>query len=552
MYSYSIRQLTMMKDNKTNTTRQVHFANGFPPKGLVQAAVPNGRSYSSPAGHYISLDEVSPGRVGRTHRTIPPLAKGRGQFCSVRARQEDDRYRRRPDPFKLPKASEKTGFSASQIKHAQPRMIRLCRSTEPPSPTPGTSAMYNLKNLARRSVYSTPPNRPLESDFEDDIVSSSVELKSKNSKIMSDVEKKSIQAELAGIGEVYQRVCHGKLESLYSLLYPSRRETNRGPVQYINTSAPVPLRTPKINQHHHAKKTAKEQITVKAETDETNYVEKTKNEENGFHFQSESEVNQVEKNTRPILIPLPYIRSDIGLTTHAKQQNPAYPVPYIYSNRNSKAVVRHSHTSNKTAVPAVINFNPMNIPELSHPGTKNGPLTAGVITPLHTTTNVAAEALTENPMPPYKGTTPNQTPALVDNKNDLYGKLDIESVDSETDYHSRGVTDSSPENKHDAKGEEIPEDQKENSNTENVMEVIVTRGIQLSLTTDGGVQSGVEIYDYDKRDIESEEQAAKHIEELQERGEKKMKEYKELLEEHQHILDEVKQLEEDLHSKPNE
>ena len=25
---------------------------------------------------------------------------------------------------------------------------------------------------------------------------------------MSDVEKKSIQAELAGIGEVYQRVCH--------------------------------------------------------------------------------------------------------------------------------------------------------------------------------------------------------------------------------------------------------------------------------------------------------------------------------------------------------
>lgn len=30
-----------------------------------------------------------------------------------------------------------------------------------------------------------------------------------------------------------------------------------------------------------------------------------------------------------------------------------------------------------------------------------------------------------------------------------------------------------------------------------------------------------------------------------------MKEYIELLEEHQHILDEVKQLEEDLHNKPN-
>lgn len=40
--------------------------------------------------------------------------------------------------------------------------------------------------------------------------------------------------------------------------------------------------------------------------------------------------------------------------------------------------------------------------------------------------------------------------------------------------------------------------------------------------------------------------------ELEEIGEKKMKEYKELLEEHQHILDEVKHLEEDLHNKPNE
>lgn len=58
------------------------------------------------------------------------------------------------------------------------------------------------------AVYSTPPNRPLDSDFEDDIVSPSVELKSKNSRIISDVEKESIQAELAGLEEVYQRVCH--------------------------------------------------------------------------------------------------------------------------------------------------------------------------------------------------------------------------------------------------------------------------------------------------------------------------------------------------------
>lgn len=62
--------------------------------------------------------------------------------------------------------------------------------------------------IDRRSVYSSPPNRPLEIDFEDDVVPPSVELKSKNKKIISDVEKESIQAELAGLGEVYQRVCH--------------------------------------------------------------------------------------------------------------------------------------------------------------------------------------------------------------------------------------------------------------------------------------------------------------------------------------------------------
>ena len=79
----------------------------------------------------------------------------------------------------------------------------------------------------------------------------------------------------------------------------------------------------------------------------------------------------------------------------------------------------------------------MNIPELNRPGTKNGPVAGGAITAPHTTTNVAAE---DNPIPapfvtpsPYKGTTPNQTPALVDGKSDLYSKLDVESVDSETE-----------------------------------------------------------------------------------------------------------------------
>ena len=34
----------------------------------------------------------------------------------------------------------------------------------------------------------------------------------------------------------------GKTESLHSLLFPSRRDTNRGTVQYISTTAPVQLR----------------------------------------------------------------------------------------------------------------------------------------------------------------------------------------------------------------------------------------------------------------------------------------------------------------------
>lgn len=51
-------------------------------------------------------------------------------------------------------------------------------------------------------------------------------------------------------------------------------------------------RTPKITQH--VKKLAKDQSPAKAETDETNDVEKTKNEENGPPFLSDSEARQVE------------------------------------------------------------------------------------------------------------------------------------------------------------------------------------------------------------------------------------------------------------------
>ena len=51
-------QLTMMRDGNPNAfTRQVHFANGFPPKGFVQDASPyyGGSPHSSPRGHCVSL-----------------------------------------------------------------------------------------------------------------------------------------------------------------------------------------------------------------------------------------------------------------------------------------------------------------------------------------------------------------------------------------------------------------------------------------------------------------------------------------------------------------
>lgn len=206
----------------------------------------------------------------------------------------------------------------------------------------------------------------------------------------------------------------------------------------------------------------------------------------------------------------------------AKQQKPTYHVPYIYSNRNTKAAMQQTPTTNYTTAPAVINFNPMNIPELSRPGTKNGAVNGGVTATLnkssHGAGNVVSDDSLQNSIPvpfvspgPFKGTTPKNTPALIDGKSDLFGKLDIESVDSEMDYPADDVamvTDSLPENEHDAllgnsangKGEEEKAVyQKENSSIENAVEEIVTKGIRLSLTTDGGLEGGLEIYDYNKR-----------------------------------------------------
>lgn len=515
---------TMMRESRTNPfTKQVHFANGFPAKGLLQAASP---SHYRTRGHFVSLDDESP-RAGKNRHSIPPLAKGRGQFCSTRDRPENERYRKKPDPLNLPKAAEKTGFSASQIKHAKQRTVRACRSTEPPS----VATVYNLKNLARREVYSTPPNRPLDIDLEDEMMPPShhsVENKAKNIKIISDVEKKRIQAELAGIGEVYQRICQGKTESLHSLLFPSRRDTKRGTVQYISTTAPVQLRTPKIVQH--VRKTAAEDKDIAS----VGPSESEKNKQ-GKNCIVESDLTvgdtKHEDNKRPVLIPLPFIRSQINVVSSVKQQKPTYSVPYIYSNGPSnKGKLQDPHKQNTTSA-AVIMFDPMNIPDLGHGGALKS--------------NFAVEWKSANKSnkqdnlnTDFKISHSRSTPVILPSApvqgtvtGEKSSKLDIESVSSDTDFQREQTVDL---------------DAGKGDSTEFVDGDIMVKGIQCSVITDAGVIENVEIYDYSERDVESEQEAAKQIQELEELGGKKIQEVVELLEEHQHILDEVKELEKEL------
>ena len=149
----------------------------------------------------------------------------------------------------------------------------------------------------------------------------------------------------------------------------------------------------------------------------------------------------------------------------------------------------------------------MNIPELPHSGAKNSIPSRGVVTV--TLTNKSSnntENVGHNPMPapyvspsPFKGTTPNQTPAtpaLVVGRSDMLSKLEVESVDSEVDYSAHGVQESLTNNQ----GEEKTAlNQTEDAASKNLDEEMVASEIRLSLTTEGGLQGGVEIYDYTKR-----------------------------------------------------
>ena len=244
---------------------------------------------------------------------------------------------------------------------------------------------------------------------------------------------------------------------------------------------------------------------------------------NVFSFRSRNSV-------RPILIPLPYIRTDINVTTAGKQQKSTYTAPYVYSNKANKSTTRQAHAPNNTS-PAVINFNPMNIPELSRPGTKGGvPVTikaatlnkAGVPVPHASMPSSMPLPFLSSPGPvvssPFKLTTPDHTPTLCDTKTEnreisdvdvekRLRKLDIESVDSELDYPVRlGAEDLADEinappgnsTKNEAEAETTTELAKK-SDDEHRGEEIQAKGIRFSLTTVGGIDQGVEIYDYNKR-----------------------------------------------------
>ena len=235
-------------------------------------------------------------------------------------------------------------------------------------------------------------------------------------------------------------------------------------------------------------------------------------------------------SARPILIPLPYIRSDISVTIAGKQQKSTYTAPYVYSSKAYKPITRQAHAPNNTS-PAVINFNPMNIPELSRPGTKGGvpvavkaaTLTkAGVSVPHASMPSSMPLPFLSSPGPvvssPFKLSTPNHTPALCDTKTEnreisevdaeeRLGKLDIESVDSELDYPVRlGAEDladaiNAPPGNSDKNeaGAETTAELTEKSGDERPGEEIQAKGIRFSLTTVGGIDQGVEIYDYNKR-----------------------------------------------------
>ena len=201
-------------------------------------------------------------------------------------------------------------------------------------------------------------------------------------------------------------------------------------------------------------------------------------------------------------------------------------MPYVYSNRANKAVTRNSHALNNTS-PAVINFNAMNIPELSRPGTKNDVPVGSTTTSLNQTASVTVpnSSVPMSNLAPFlsspglfKGATPNQTPAQFDGKSDdvglsevdaeeKLGKLDIESIVSEANYTAQFVAEESAVDSNVLSGNpasseteaETVLDAKEKSSSKNSDEEIVAKGIRLSLTTVGGLDGGLEIYDYNKR-----------------------------------------------------
>ena len=202
------------------------------------------------------------------------------------------------------------------------------------------------------------------------------------------------------------------------------------------------------------------------------------------------------------------MRPEVGVIAPAKQHKPAYNVPLVYTSRTAKPVLGHALSN---TAPAVITFNPMDIPELGRPGAKNGPATAGFVIGAQSKANTGSVAGTGTDHPSTVSSRPTlyeapSQPEKADLKeihNPVLENGVTKTVGSEYGDHS--IVDGG----NDSKTPEIPINKdpvqegntalEESASTGNTPQEIVAQGIRLSITTEEGRIGDLEIFNYAKR-----------------------------------------------------
>ncbi|XP_032222920.2 uncharacterized protein LOC5521857 [Nematostella vectensis] len=517
--------------------KQVHFANGFPPKEVVVSP-----RLSPPVnmhgGIFVGLHDEVPSRLTQHGRLIPPLAKRRGQFCAVNPRHEISVDIHQPDPFSGHKGAEKTGFTAYPIKHfkpSQPKKRSKVKRVEGKNPI----AMLNFQSAISQATVppsNTQEGTPVET------------LASKCDKIMADVEKDFILSELSGIDEVYQRICHGNKESLHSLVLPvrnKRKKYSSGNLQYLSVSSQV---MPSIKHNHkpsYPLKNNKPQAINHQSLDEKTHC-----------YEDDDGVQKIPKEPRAILVPLPFFKRK---SSQPPQTAPARHKAIQTPLENARHRLAKHHTRRAISSlsgwssPSIINFSPAGLPEASRPGTRACNATGSIVGVQNrsNTGTVAIVASLDQPnrASPYLVTPPATAASGLVTKQSFYDE------DFEVDRlpESEMVVDDPAENKSEkmsVTSEEehiIKDDTCADPMVEGMQRSMQCLSIVLNVTTEDGMVDDVEIFDPSKRDVEKEERIAHEIEEVQKQSQKKKEEIEALLDEHGEIIKEVHQLEEDLH-----